>query len=54
MNKYYLPRGARLSSEASYSDLSEFSTLAILRGILVRGVMVCCDVSAEAADITVK
>jgi len=48
MNKYYSLRGARLSPEASYSDVSEFSTLAILRGDLMRGVVVFCDVSTTA------
>jgi hypothetical protein len=51
MNECYLPRGATLTSEASNSDVSEFSTLAILRGVLVRGVIVYCDVSAATAAI---
>ena len=42
----HLPREASLASEASNSDVSESSTLAILRGVLVRGVIVYCDVSA--------
>jgi hypothetical protein len=41
--------GARLTSEASNSDVSEFSILAILRGVLVR--IVYCDVSAAGAAI---
>jgi hypothetical protein len=52
MNECYLPRGARLTSEASNSDVSEFSTGAILRGVLVRGVIVLyCDVSAATAAV---
>jgi hypothetical protein len=51
MNECYLPRGASLTSEASNSDsdVLEFPTLAILRGVFVRGVIVYCDVSAAAA-----
>lgn len=45
MNEYYLPRGTGLTSKASNSDGAEFSTLAILRGVLVRGVAGYCDVS---------
>ena len=53
MNECYLPRGARLTrpSETSGSDVSEFSTLAILGGVLVRGVIVYCKVSAATAAI---
>ena len=40
----YLPREASLASETSNSD--ESSNLAILRGVLGRGVIVYCDVSA--------
>ena len=49
MNECNLPRGARLTSEASSSAVSEFFTLAILRGVLVLGVIVNSDVSAATA-----
>ena len=51
MNERYSLRGARLASEASNSDVLEFSTLVILRGVLVHGVVVYCDVSAATAAI---
>lgn len=48
-----LPRGARLSAKASFSDVSEFSAPAILRSVAVREVAVYCGVSAAAAVVAI-
>jgi hypothetical protein len=53
VNEFCLPWGEILSSEASSSNESELSALAILRSVFLRGVAIYCSVSAASAVVTV-